>query len=134
MEALDPCKTYERWTIEDVCSWLENTVSLPQYKTIFAELAIDGSLLPHILDDDLQNDFSIKIRLHRIKIIEAIKKLNSESRKIEEEFASKLNIGDQDIHSEEEKESKYFILMLCYRRVRCRLATSEGSCRQGYPR
>lgn len=90
MESTEQLKEYESWGINDVCNWLDKTVSLPQYKPVFTELAIDGSLLPHILDDDLINDFGIKIRLHRVKIINAIKKLNTEcTRKIEEDFARK---------------------------------------------
>jgi hypothetical protein len=38
-------------------------------------LGIDGSLLDHIRDEDLQTDFGITVRLHRVKIIEGIKKL-----------------------------------------------------------
>ena len=56
--------------------WLEGVVFLPQYKDKFKELAIDGSLLPFIEDQDLQTDLGITIRLHRVKIIEAIKKLS----------------------------------------------------------
>lgn len=114
MESTEPLKEYEAWNIDDVGNWLEKNVSLPQYKPTFAELAIDGSLLPHIQDDDLQNDFKIKIRLHRIKIIEAIKKLDVEcTRKIEEDFSRKLNIG-QDYNSEESKESEfsYFYILV----------------------
>lgn len=78
MESSEPIREYENWGIDEVCNWLDKVVVLPQYKSIFMDLAIDGSLLSHILDEDLQNDFQIKIRLHRIKIIEAIKKLNTE--------------------------------------------------------
>lgn len=78
MESSEPMKEYESWGIDEVCNWLDRVVALPQYKSTFTDLAIDGSLLSHILDEDLQNDFQIKIRLHRIKIIEAIKKLNTE--------------------------------------------------------
>jgi hypothetical protein len=81
MESSEPLKYYETWTIDDVGKWLDKTVCLPQYKPIFEDLAIDGSLLAHIMDEDLQNDFQMRIRLHRIKVIEAIKKLNSESTK-----------------------------------------------------
>lgn len=107
MESTGPMKEYESWQIEDVGNWLENTVCLPQYKLVFSDLAIDGSLLPHIMDEDLINDFQIKIRLHRIKIIQAIKKLNVEcTHKIEEEFARKVNIGSNEEQSEEEKVGK----------------------------
>jgi hypothetical protein len=113
MEASEPLKEYETWGIEEVGRWLEKTVALPQYKPVFADLAIDGSLLSHILDDDLRNDFQIKIRLHRIKIIEAIKKLNVEcTRKIEEDFARKVQLGrgGAEDGSEDEKESKLHLI------------------------
>ena len=42
---------------------------------ILGSLGIDGSLLDHIQDEDLQADFGIAVRLHRVKIIEGIKKL-----------------------------------------------------------
>lgn len=77
-------------------------MALPQYKGVFAELAIDGTLLQHIMDEDLINDFEIRIRLHRIKILEAIKKLNAEhTRKIEEDFANRVNLDDDE--AEEDK-------------------------------
>jgi hypothetical protein len=112
MESTEPLKEYETWSIDDVGNWLDKNVSLPQYKSTFEELAIDGSLLPHIMDEDLQSDFQIKIRLHRVKIVEAIKKLDIEcTRKIEEDFSRKLNIGLDD-NSEEEKDSEFKYLML----------------------
>lgn len=102
MELTDNQKEFECWGIEEVGSWLEKIVCLPQYKSTFAELAIDGSLLQHIMDDDLKSDFQITIRLHRIKILEAIKKLNTEfTRKIEQEFARRVNVEDDE--NEEEK-------------------------------
>ena len=110
MESSEQLKEFETWTIDDVGNWLEKTVSLPQYKTTFADLAIDGSLLGHIMDEDLKNDFDIKIRLHRVKIINAIKKLNTEwTRKIEEDFARRCNIPQDEPSEEEEKESKWYL-------------------------
>ena len=54
MEPSEPIKEYETWGIEDVCNWLEKSVNLPQYKSVFSDLAIDGTLLPHIMDEDLK--------------------------------------------------------------------------------
>lgn len=34
------------WTTVDMVNWLENTVRLPQYATIFIEMEIDGRALP----------------------------------------------------------------------------------------
>ena len=36
---------------------------------------MDGQIIDHITETDLQDDFGIKVRLHRVKIIEGIKKL-----------------------------------------------------------
>ena len=108
MEATEPLREHESWTIDDVCKWLEKTVCLPQYKPVFQDLAIDGSLLSHILDDDLKSDFQIKIRLHRIKILEAIKKLNTEfTRKIEDDFTRQCNIGSQERDKSEDEKQSY---------------------------
>lgn len=112
MEPSEGVKEYESWSIDDVSKWLEKIVKLPQYKSTFADLAIDGSLLGHIMDDDLQSDFQIKIRLHRIKILEAIKKLNTcEVVKVTNDFDRKVNIGKRNHrdHSEDEKDGKRFL-------------------------
>jgi len=78
---------YKDWDSNDVLGWLEEHLKLPQYKEVFGKisnfyltfwiggLGIDGSLLDHIRDEDLQTDFGISVRLHRVKIIEGIKKL-----------------------------------------------------------
>ncbi len=39
------------------------------------EIGVDGQIMDHITEVDLQQDFAIKVRLHRVKIIEGIKKL-----------------------------------------------------------
>ena len=39
------------------------------------EIGVDGQIIDHITEVDLQDDFGIKVRLHRVKIIEGIKKL-----------------------------------------------------------
>lgn len=47
------------------------------------EIGVDGQIMDHITEVDLQEDFGIKVRLHRVKIIEGIKKLqvNENARK-----------------------------------------------------
>lgn len=41
------------------------------------ELALDGSMIDYITDQDLEQDLHIHVRLHRVKIIEGIKKLKN---------------------------------------------------------
>lgn len=62
------------WTVSDVAEWLQS-IDLSQYRRNFEALRIDGSLLFEINDQDLDMDLNVKVRLHRVKIIEAIKKL-----------------------------------------------------------
>ena len=38
-------------------------------------MALDGTMIDFITDEDLQQDLNINVRLHRVKIIEGIKKL-----------------------------------------------------------
>ena len=62
------------WTVAEVGEWLQS-IDLSQYRRNFESLKIDGSLLFEITDQDLDMDLSVKIRLHRVKLLEAIKKL-----------------------------------------------------------
>ena len=62
------------WTVSDVGEWLQS-LDMTQYILTFESLKIDGSLLFEITDQDLDNDLNVKIRLHRVKLLEAIKKL-----------------------------------------------------------
>jgi hypothetical protein len=39
------------------------------------DIGVDGQIMDHVTDADLEQDFGIKVRLHRVKIIEGIKKL-----------------------------------------------------------
>lgn len=74
-------KSYQEWDTSDVSDWLANVLKLPQYAQQFEEIAVDGSMMDHIKDEDLESDCGIKVRLHRVKIIEGIRKLQNESKK-----------------------------------------------------
>jgi len=50
-------------------------------------LAVDGSMFDFITDQDLENDMNIKVRLHRIKIIEGIKRLKAIAGNVEQPTA-----------------------------------------------
>lgn len=75
VEVLVRTKKYDEWTTEDAVLWLEESLRLPQYKQNFLDLALDGTMIDFITDQDLENDLNIKVRLHRVKILEAIKRL-----------------------------------------------------------
>ncbi len=48
---------------------------MPQYGAQFEEIGVDGQIIDHVTESDLETDFGIKVRLHRVKIIEGIRKL-----------------------------------------------------------
>mgnify|MGYP002631367862 CR=1 FL=1 len=75
IENLMQNKRYDQWTTDDALVWLEDYLKLPQYKSNFIDLALDGTMFDFITDTDLENDLNIKVRLHRIKITEGIKRL-----------------------------------------------------------
>lgn len=87
VEALIQSKKYDLWNTEDSVIWLEEHLKLPQYKSNFLELAVDGSMFDFITDQDLENDMNIKVRLHRIKIIEGIKRLKAIAGNVEQPAA-----------------------------------------------
>ena len=62
------------WTAKQVGEWLVQ-LDLPQYKAKFEELKIDGMLLFEMTETDLIEDLEVKVRLHRFKILESIKRL-----------------------------------------------------------
>lgn len=53
-------------------------LSVNTFLLIFLEeIGVDGQIIDHVTDIDLERDFNIKLRLHRVKIIEGIKKLQN---------------------------------------------------------
>ncbi|KAF1326731.1 Response receiver, partial [Globisporangium splendens] len=54
--------------------------SMNMYKRAFADAAIDGALLLHLSDDDLQNTLGMEHRLHRKKILTSVQQLRESER------------------------------------------------------
>lgn len=62
------------WSAREVAVWLRS-LELSQYASRFEALGIDGVLLFEITDDDLARDLGVTIRLHRVKVLEEIRRL-----------------------------------------------------------
>jgi pSer/pThr/pTyr-binding forkhead associated (FHA) protein len=96
------------WSVREVGEWLA-TLDLSKYRTKFEEMGIDGSLLFEITDHDLISDLEIQIRLHRVKILDSIKKLkekpthgpDSDSVSVDSSNQSQLDIScsKHQVHS-----------------------------------
>ena len=68
--------TVSSWSVADVSDWLVSfTGSLARYVDAFCEVGVDGSMLVEMNDADLKEDLNVKIRLHRVKILNEIKRL-----------------------------------------------------------
>ncbi|GLD97439.1 hypothetical protein PINS_up006123 [Pythium insidiosum] len=63
------------WTAAHVAQWLETTVQLPQYRHIVELKGVDGAMLPHLADSDLQLLLGIAHPLHRQRILRHIDRL-----------------------------------------------------------
>ena len=58
-----------KWTREAVASWVAS-LGFPEYSSAFLTLQVDGFMMMNITESDLAEDVGIKVRLHRVKIIE----------------------------------------------------------------
>ncbi|EJW74640.1 hypothetical protein WUBG_14451, partial [Wuchereria bancrofti] len=59
------------WTTTDMVNWLENTVRLPQYASVFIGMEIDGRALPRMAVANstyLLSDLGIKNSVHKQKL------------------------------------------------------------------
>lgn len=68
----------DSWSINDVSKWLKE-IGLEQYQSSFKEGAVDGSFLYELTDDDLRSTLGVEHKLHRKKILSAIKSLMNDS-------------------------------------------------------
>jgi len=99
------------WTVADVGEWLQ-CIDLSQYRRNFESLKIDGSLLFEITDSDLDMDLSIKIRLHRVKLLEAIKKLKHYVPPPVVQAAARLDLEEAKSDSDSEDQAQVHAIRL----------------------
>eukprot|EP00741_Cyanophora_paradoxa_P002625 tig00000615_g2547.t1 len=72
-------KRMEEWGVEDVGAWLEG-LGLAQYRRVFAESAVDGSLLAALQDGELRDALEVENPLHLKKMRLAIESQRDRSR------------------------------------------------------
>ncbi|TMW64049.1 hypothetical protein Poli38472_014166 [Pythium oligandrum] len=63
------------WSIEQVVNWLSDTVELPQYRAMFELKQVDGAVLVHLTDADLQLLLDMAHPLHRRRLLLHIDRL-----------------------------------------------------------
>ena len=83
------------WPAREVSAWLR-TLELSQYAPRFEALGIDGALLFEITDDDLARDLGVAIRLHRVKLLEGIRRLRQGDNPPSQSTEPDLSMNDSD--------------------------------------
>jgi hypothetical protein len=68
-------KSISLWSESDVLEWITSFRGLRRYANSFEDLGVDGSMLAQVTDDDLKSDLGVSVRLHRVKILDAVKRL-----------------------------------------------------------
>ena len=63
---------YSEWSNSDIIFWLSSKINLGKYSKAFEEMAVDGDMIEYITEKDLELDFKVNVRLHRIKIMKHI--------------------------------------------------------------
>lgn len=79
------------WSVKEVGEWLQQ-LDMGQYRVSFEALRIDGSLLLEINEQDLETDLKVRVRLHRVKILEGLKRLKAQSGPVEEVNVRAINV------------------------------------------
>lgn len=79
------------WSVKEVGEWLKQ-LDMGQYSPSFEALRIDGSLLLEINEQDLETDIKVRVRLHRVKILEGLKRLKAQSAPVEERNVRTINV------------------------------------------
>ncbi|TMW66234.1 hypothetical protein Poli38472_003999 [Pythium oligandrum] len=89
------------WSVENVCLWLHEDVGVPEVVPRFQQRQCNGEMLLDLTESDLINDFGIKNRLHRERILSAIDAI-----KTSDDFSDEDEDDDDDLEDEEEEEEE----------------------------
>uniref|UniRef100_K3X265 SAM domain-containing protein n=1 Tax=Globisporangium ultimum (strain ATCC 200006 / CBS 805.95 / DAOM BR144) TaxID=431595 RepID=K3X265_GLOUD len=87
------------WNVENVCLWLHEDVGVPEVVPRFQQRRCDGEMLLDLTESDLINDFGVKNRIHRERILNAI-----EAIKTSDEFSDEEEEEDEDDQEEVDDE------------------------------
>jgi len=67
-------KDFTKLTVDEVGILLDE-MAIPQYKELFKESAVDGSIIFDLTDEILDNDLKVKNKIHRMKIMKKINEM-----------------------------------------------------------
>ncbi|GLD92740.1 hypothetical protein PINS_up001319 [Pythium insidiosum] len=90
-EELTLAQVVAEWSVENVCLWLHEDVGVPEVVPRFQQRRCNGEMLLALTESDLINDYAIKNRIHRERILSAIDAI-----KTSEDFSDEDDFEDED--------------------------------------
>ncbi|KAG1695218.1 hypothetical protein DVH05_020598 [Phytophthora capsici] len=87
----------KEWSVENVCLWLHEDVGVPGVVLRFQQKQCNGEMLLELTESDLINDFGVKDRVQRERILSAIEAINTSNA-----FSDEDEDDDEDEISDEE--------------------------------
>ncbi|KAE9049157.1 hypothetical protein PR002_g50 [Phytophthora rubi] len=94
----------KEWSVENVCLWLHEDVGVPDVVLRFQQKQCNGEMLLELTESDLINDFGVKDRVQRERILNAIEAINTSTFSDEEDEDDDEEEEDANEDDEEELE------------------------------
>ncbi|KAG6612481.1 Leucine-rich repeat-containing protein 9 [Phytophthora cinnamomi] len=89
----------KEWSVENVCLWLHEDVGVPDVVLRFQQKQCNGEMLLELTESDLINDFGVKDRIQRERILNAIEAINTSNA-----FSDEDDEDDDDEEVDDAKE------------------------------
>ncbi|KAF1793726.1 Sterile alpha motif/pointed domain [Phytophthora cactorum] len=84
-DQLTLAQVVKEWNVENVCLWLHEDVGVPDVVLRFQQKQCNGEMLLELTESDLINDFGVKDRVQRERILSAIEAINTSNAFSEED-------------------------------------------------
>ncbi|KAK1932520.1 Liprin-beta-2 [Phytophthora citrophthora] len=95
----------KEWSVENVCLWLHEDVGVPGVVLRFQQKQCNGEMLLELTESDLINDFGVKDRVQRERILSAIEAINTSTFSDEDENDDEDENSDEDLEESEGYEA-----------------------------
>ncbi|KAG7389961.1 hypothetical protein PHYPSEUDO_009219 [Phytophthora pseudosyringae] len=76
-DELTLAQVVKEWNVENVCLWLHEDVGVPDVVLRFQQKQCNGEMLLELTESELINDFGVKDRVQRERILSAIEAINT---------------------------------------------------------
>ncbi|KAE9052939.1 hypothetical protein PR001_g53 [Phytophthora rubi] len=103
-DQLTLAQVVKEWSVENVCLWLHEDVGVPDVVLRFQQKQCNGEMLLELTESDLINDFGVKDRVQRERILNAIEAINTSTFSDEEDEDDDEEEEDTNEDDEEELE------------------------------